>query len=595
MHKFSVWAPKAKTIAVKLDAEAYPMDGPDEKGYWSCSAEAARAGSDYAFLLDGDPIPYPDPQGAWQPHGVHGASRIVDHSAFCWTDQSWQAPPLETAILYELHVGTFTPQGTFDGVIERLNYLLALGITHIQLMPIAEFPGEFGWGYDGVSLFAVRHQYGGPDGLKRLVDACHQRGLAILLDVVYNHFGPVGNYTNKFGFYQSDRHRTPWGEAINFEGRGSDEVRRFFCDNALMFLADYHFDGLRLDAVHEFIDRSAIHFMEQLTIEVEALSRKLRRRLSLIAESDLNDPRLVTRRDQGGYGMDAQWNDDFHHALFTVLYGAERAGYYRDFGSLAVLVQALQHAFVYRGQYSLYRGHSHGRPTDGLPLHRFIGFIQNHDQVGNRAKGDRLEHLIGMSLSKVAAGLVLTAPFIPMLFQGEEFAASNPFQFFAHHEDEEMAKAISTGRKRDFAAFGWSPDAIPEPESRATLDRSKLNWDETAKPQHEEMLAWYTQLIHLRRTTPCLNDGDRSNTQITFDEAGRWLIMQRGSIQILCNLGEQEQTIQCKPNSSLLLASAVNLRLEKSNVLLPAHSLAITCWNADFRRHGPFEESNPKA
>jgi maltooligosyltrehalose trehalohydrolase len=579
MHKFSVWAPKARTVAVKLDAVAYPMAGPNEMGYWSCFVETAAPGSEYVFLLDSDPIPYPDPRSAWQPHGVHGASRIFDHSAFCWTDQSWLAPPLETAILYELHVGTFTPQGTFDGVIEHLEYLLALGITHIQLMPAAEFPGDFGWGYDGVSLFAVRHQYGGPEGLKRLVNACHQCGLAVLLDVVYNHFGPVGNYTNKFGFYQSDRHRTPWGEAINFEGAGSDAVRRFFCDNALMFLSDYHFDGLRLDAVHELIDRSAIHFMEQLTTEVEALSKKLGRRLSLIAESDLNDPRVVTARSQGGYGMDVQWSDDFHHALFTVLYGAERTGYYSDFGSLAVLVKALQHAFVYEGQYSLYRGHSHGRPTDGLSLHRFLGFIQNHDQVGNRAKGDRIEHLIGMSLSKVAAGLVLTAPFIPMLFQGEEFAASSPFQFFAHHEDEEMAKAVSAGRRRDFAAFGWSPDAIPDPESRATLDRSKLNWDEIAKPPHDEMLTWYTHLIHLRRTTPCLNDGDRSNIQITFDEVDRWLIMERGSIQIICNLGEQDQTIHCKPHSSLLLASTLDVRSEDSSVVLPGYSMAITSIN----------------
>ncbi len=576
MHSFSVWAPKIKRLAVKVGQQTYPMSGPNEQGYWNASVDEAVAGSDYAFLLDSDTTAYPDPRSAWQPHGVHGASRIVDQSAFCWTDQAWQTPPLETAILYELHVGTFTPQGTFDAAVERLDYLVALGITHVELLPITEFPGDFGWGYDGVSLFAVRHQYGGPDGLKRLVDQCHQHGLAVIVDVVYNHFGPVGNYANKFGFYQSDRHHTPWGEAINFESGGSDEVRRFFCDNAIMFLADYHVDGLRLDAVHEFIDQSAIHFMEQLAIEVDALSKKLGHRKVLIAESDLNDPRLVTPRDQRGYGLDAQWSDDFHHALFTILHPSEKTGYYADFGSLAMLAKALKEAFVYDGQYSLYRGHSHGRSAQGLSLHRFLGYIQNHDQVGNRATGDRLEHIIGPELSKVAAGLVLMAPFIPMLFQGEEFAASSPFQFFAHHEEAELAKAVSEGRKRDFAAFGWHPDSVPDPESQATFERSTLKWDEVTMPPHQEMLTWYTDLIRLRRATPGLNVGDASTIEITFDESERWLVMDRGAIQVVCNFSDAVQTLPCKPNASLLLASSSEVRCAESNVVLPARSLAIT-------------------
>ena len=314
---------------------------PASSGWWSATVEEAGPGTDYAFLMDDDPTPYPDPRSAWQPNGVHGPSRVVDHAAFEWNDAAWQAPPLSGAVIYELHIGTFTQEGTFDAAIERLDHLVELGITHVELMPVAAFPGEFGWGYDGVALFAVQEPYGGPDGLKRLVDACHLRGIGVLIDVVYNHFGPVGNYTGKFGPYLTDRHHTPWGDAVNFEGAGSDEVRRFFCDNALMWMRDYHIDGLRLDAVHEFVDRSAIHFLEQLSAEVEVLSSTLGRRLVLIAESDLNDPRVVTPREAGGYGMDAQWSDDFHHALFTVLHVDERQGLLRDFGSFENLAKSL--------------------------------------------------------------------------------------------------------------------------------------------------------------------------------------------------------------------------------------------------------------
>jgi maltooligosyltrehalose trehalohydrolase len=574
MHEFRVWAPKAEVLAVKIGDRTYPMRESSDAGYWTATVDEAGPGTDYAFLLDEDTTPYPDPRGAWQPHGVHGASRLVDHSAFQWTHASWQVQPLSAAVIYELHIGTFTTEGTFDAAIARLEYLSALGITHIELMPVAEFPGDFGWGYDGVSLFAVRHQYGGPDGLKRLVDACHGHGIAVIIDVVYNHFGPIGNYTNKFGPYQKDKHRTPWGEAINFEGEGSDEVRRFFCDNALMFLRDYRADGLRLDAVHEFIDRSAIHFMEQLSKEVEALSATLGRPLALIAESDLNDPRVVASRESRGYGFHSQWSDDFHHALFTVLH-EERTGYYEDFGSFAYLAKALTQAFVYDGQYSRYRRRSHGRPADGLSMHCFLGYIQNHDQVGNRATGDRLEHLVGLDRAKVAAGLVLTAPFIPMLFQGEEFAASSPFQFFAHHEDQQMAKAVSEGRKRDFAAFGWSPDEVPDPESRATFDRSKLNWDEINKAPHKEMLAWVTDLIHLRRSSPSLNNGDRKQVHVTFDEEKRFLVMDRGPVKVMCNLGDSETAFDNSANLKLLLASSREVRSDGSRVILPANSLAI--------------------
>jgi maltooligosyltrehalose trehalohydrolase len=576
MHEFSLWAPKAKKIAVKIDDKQYPMAGPDEKGWWKASVEAAQPGTHYAFMLDDDATPYPDPRGLWQPNGVHGPTRIYDQTAFAWTDDRWQGPPLSGAVIYELHVGTFTAAGTFDAAIERLDYLSKLGITHVELMPVVEFPGKHGWGYDGVALFAVNNLYGGPDGLKRFIDACHAHGLAVLIDVVYNHFGPVGNYTTKFGPYLTDLHCTPWGDAVNFEDSGSDEVRRFFCDNALMWMRDYHADGLRLDAVHAFIDRSAIHFMEQLSAEVEVLSSTLERKLVLIAESDLNDPKLVRPREADGYGMDAQWSDDFHHALFTILnVEKDGKGYYADFGTFEKLAKSLTDVFVYDGVYSRYRGRTHGRPVNGLSAHHFVGFIQNHDQVGNRATGDRLEHIVGMRRAKVAAGIVLTAPFIPMIFQGEEFAASTPFQYFADHEDPEMAKAVREGRQREFAAFGWDPNEIPDPEKLETFEQSKLNWNEIEQDSHGEMLDWYRRLIALRRRSASLNDGDMRRVSVKFDEEEHWLTMNRGQVRVLCNLGGKPAELENPAGLPLILASDTNISIKDKMVVLPPGSLAI--------------------
>jgi maltooligosyltrehalose trehalohydrolase len=552
------------------------MLGPDERGWWSASAKQADAGSDYGFAVDDDATIYPDPRSQWQPNGVHGMSRIYDQSAFAWSDDGWEATPLERGVIYELHVGTFTPRGTFDAAIERLDYLVELGITHVELMPVAAFPGRHGWGYDGAALFAVYEVYGGPDGLKRLVDACHTRGLAVLLDVVYNHFGPVGNYSGKFGSYLTDKHRTPWGGAVNFEDRGSDEVRRFFCDNALMWMRDYHIDGLRLDAVHEFVDRSAVHFMEQLSEEVWNLSASLGRRLVLIAESDLNDPRVVKPRNAGGYGMDAQWSYDFHHALFTVLHGGEgEKGYYVDFGSVAKLAKALTRTFVQDGTYSQYRGQSHGRPVGDISPHRFLGYIQNHDQVGNRAIGDRIEQVVGMDRAKVAAGIVLTAPFVPMVFQGEEFAASTPFQYFADHEDPEMAKSVKEGRQSEFAAFGWPPENVPDPENAETFLRSKLNWDQVHEGSHEEMLEWYRRLIGLRRRSPSLNDGQLGQTEVSFDEAKHWLVITRGGVIVMCNLGEGEVELNRPKPFPLLLGSRADVEVVGNYVVLPPNTLAV--------------------
>jgi maltooligosyltrehalose trehalohydrolase len=576
MHEFTVWAPNARKVSVKSGDSTFPMRGPSERGWWSVSVEQAGPGTDYGFVLDDDAKAWPDPRSQWQPNGVHGLSRVYDQSTFAWSDGGWQAPPLGQAVIYELHIGTFTPEGTFDAAIKRLDYLVELGITHVELMPVAAFPGGQGWGYDGASLFAVTDLYGGPDGLKRLVDAFHARGLAVLLDVVYNHFGPVGNYSGKFGPYITERHRTPWGGAINFEDWGSDEVRRFFCDNALMWMRDYHIDGLRLDAVHEYFDRSAIHFMEQLSSEVSELSKELGRRLVLIAESDLNDPRIVKVREAGGYGMDAQWSDDFHHALFTVLQNEREKGYYVDFGTMAKLAKSLTDTFVQDGTtYSQYRGRSHGRPANDLSPQQFVGFIQDHDQVGNRAVGDRVVEVVGMDRAKVAAGIVLTAPFIPMLFQGEEYAASTPFQYFADHEDAEMAKAVKEGRQGEFAAFGWKPEDIPDPEKVETFQRSKLNWNEIHEGRHEEMLEWYRRLITLRRDSPSLNDGTPRQTKASFDEDKRWLVMERGDMTVMCNLGISPVELENSRQLPLLLGSRADVEVAADKVVLPPDTLVV--------------------
>ncbi|HMF53279.1 MAG TPA: malto-oligosyltrehalose trehalohydrolase, partial [Edaphobacter sp.] len=555
---------------------SHPMSTIDDRGWWSAQVEDAGPGTDYAFLLEDDATPYPDPRAMWMPNGVHAASRVYGAGRFAWTDERWQAPPLASAVIYEMHVGTFTPEGTFDGAIGRLDHLVELGLTHVELMPVAEFPGDFGWGYDGVALFATRELYGGPDGLKRLVDACHDRGLAVLLDVVYNHFGPVGNYTARFAPYLTNNHCTPWGDAVNLEFADSDPVRRFFCDNALMWMEEFHIDGLRLDAVHEFVDRSAIHFMEQLAAEVEELSTRLGRRFVLVAESDLNDPRVVRPREANGYGMDAQWNDDFHHALFTVIDpGGEGKGYYADFGSMERLAKALTQTFVYDGVYSGYRRRVHGRRVEGLSTHRFVGFIQNHDQVGNRATGDRLEHIVGLDRARAALGLVMTSPFIPMLFQGEEFVTSTPFQYFAHHEDKEMARSVSEGRKREFSAFGWSPDEIPDPESKETFERSKLKWSETNEGVHAEMLKWCKKLIALRRSSASLSSGESGKTSVRFDEAGKWLVMDRGRVRVMCNFGEAPVELENIEGYRLEFQSYKDVRISGRSVLLPAARFAV--------------------
>lgn len=575
MHRFEVWAPDARSVAVQADGQVYRMRGPDDRGWWCIDVETAGPGTDYGYLVNDDTTPYPDPRSQWQPNGVHARSRVYDQSAFKWGDVGFQAPPLAGAVIYELHVGTFTPEGTLDAAIGKLDYLAGLGVTHVELMPVASFDGYHGWGYDGVALFAVHEPYGGPDGLKRFVDVAHQRGLAVLLDVVYNHFGPSGNYTGRFGPYLTGAHKTPWGGAVNLEGPGAYEVRRFFCDNAITWMRDFHIDGLRIDAVHALVDRSAIHFLEQLAAETEALSATLGRRLVLVAESDLNDPRVIKPRDCGGFGLDAQWSDDFHHALFTIVSGEKPAGYYADFGSLAQLAKALEKTFVYDGVYSRYRRRIHGRPVANLSQHRFLGFIQNHDQVGNRALGDRVAQIAEIKRAKIAATLVLLGPFVPMIFQGEEWAASSPFQYFADHENPELARQVSEGRKREFAAVGWDPASIPDPEKPETFLRSKLDWREQAESPHTEMLAWYRRLIELRRAAACLNNGEPGNTRVSYGETEKWLVMTRGSIAVYCNFAVANRSVPVVIGAEIVLASGPGIRVEQERVVLPPGSVAV--------------------
>ena len=573
MHTFKVWAPLPKKVEVQVKGKILPLTAL-ANGWWTAEVAPAGPGDDYGFILD-DEGPFPDPRSAWQPHGVHGLSRLVEHGAHVWTDAGWQAPPLSSAVVYELHLGTFTPEGTCAAAIERLDHLVGLGVTHVELMPVNEFPGKRGWGYDGAELFAPHHVYGGPDGLKRLVEACHARRLAVLLDVVYNHLGPDGNYLPKFAPCFTERHCSPWGRGLNFDGPDSDGMRRFFCDNALMWLRDYHFDGLRLDAVHAIIDTSAETFLEQLSIEVEQLEARLGRHLVLIAESDSNDPRLLWPRECGGSGLAAQWNDDFHHALHSVLSG-ERDGYYADFGALGDLAAALRHAYVYDGRYSAHRKRRHGRSTDGLSGHRFLAYSQNHDQIGNRVQGDRSSQFLSVGRLKIAAVLVLTSPFVPMLFQGEEWGATTPFLYFTDYQEAGLAAGARERRCREFAAFGWKPGEVPDPQACGSFEASKLDWTELKSGPHDDLLEWHRRLIKLRHDEPELTDGRKEAVQTRFSEAGRWLAVERGTLTVACNLGNAGQTIPLRAGEHrVIMASAPAGEKLRDQIQLPQDSVVI--------------------
>ena len=572
MHKFKLWAPKPESVAVEVSGQEFSMQRGNG-GWWTAELADAGPGTDYGFRLDGGKT-IPDPRSPYQPDGIHGLSRLVDHAAFSWSDAQFQARPLSSGIIYELHIGTFTEQGTFLSAIDKLDYLVNLGVTHLELMPVSEFSGFWGWGYDGVDLYAPHHSYGPPDNLKALVDACHAKVLAVLLDVVYNHLGPTGNYLPQFGPYFTNAYSTPWGSAVNLDHMGSHEARRFLLDNALMWLRDYHVDGLRLDAIHAFQDDSAVHFLEQLSFEVENLAAHLGKHFVLIAESDLNDPRVVRSRDAHGFGMDAQWSDDLHHALHSVLTG-ETSGYYEDFGRLQDLATALKEAFVFNGNYSEHRQRHHGRRPLGVSGHRFLAYSQNHDQIGNRATGQRLSQLISPGAQKIAAALVLTSPFLPMLFMGEEFSASTPFQYFTQHEDRELAHNVSEGRRREFAAFGWAPTDVPDPQCAETFQRSKLNWHEVSAEQHADMLAFYRQLIALRKRIPNLTDGRLDEVETCYSEEDRWLVVSRGSIQVVCNFSHSHQTIPVAENVEPLLSSGSKCEISRASIQMEPESVAV--------------------
>jgi maltooligosyltrehalose trehalohydrolase len=524
---FRVWAPRAQQVEVRIvapDQRIIPLRR-GERGYHQAVAESVGPGAHYFYRLEGEKE-RPDPASRFQPEGVHGPSQVVD-PRFPWDDASWFGIPLRDYIIYELHVGTFTAEGTFAAVVPHLEQLKEIGITALELMPVAQFPGSRNWGYDGTYPFAVQNSYGGPDGLKRLANACHQRGLAVVLDVVHNHLGPEGNYLGDFAPYFTDRYRTPWGPAVNFDGPNSDEVRRFFIENALYWVTEFHVDALRIDAVHAILDFSAKPFLQELAEAVHAQSERLNRRIYLIAESDLNDARLIRSPEVGGFGLDAQWNDDFHHALHTLLTG-EHTGYYEDFGEIRHLVKAHREGFVYSGAYSGYRRRRHGNSSRSLPAHRFVVFAQNHDQVGNRPGGERLSWLVSFEALKLAAGVVLLSPFVPLLFMGEEYGETAPFEYFVSHSDPGLIEAVRRGRREEFAAFRWQ--GVPsDPQDEATFLQAKVNHELRRQGDHRVLLDFYREVMRLRKELPALNRLSLEHLEVDWLERDRVLVLRRWS------------------------------------------------------------------
>lgn len=536
---FTVWAPAAKQVELVIGQETTPMLRA-AGGWWGHTREAEQ-GTLYQFRIDGG-APLPDPRSKWQPEGVHGPSCMIDMTDLRPQDRAiFRARPLSEAIIYEMHIGTFTPEGTYGGAQSKLDYLLELGITHVELMPLASFPGSRGWSYDGVHLFAPYPGYGTPGELANFVEACHVRGIAVILDVVYNHLGPDGNYLPCFGPYFAKGVSTPWGEGLNCDGEESDEVRAFVIDNALMWLRDYGFDGLRLDAIHAIVDSRAVHLLEELGTRVRELGIEEQRPLILIAESNLNDPRVVRPVAAGGLGLDAHWADELHHAIHVFLTG-EREGYYADFGGLADVAATLREGYLFQGQFSPSRKRSHGRPPVGVTPDQLIVCSQNHDQIGNRAHGERLSQLLSAEKLKAAATLVLLSPYVPLLFQGEEWAARTPFLFFSDHQAEELRRIIREARCEEFAAFGWGED-VPDPSEEETFLRSRLNWQEIEEPDQQNMLDWYRHLIRLRRERPAGN----LVLQVEIGEDKNWLRMQCGTLMAVINFADAHQILPLPP------------------------------------------------
>ncbi|HEY6423192.1 MAG TPA: malto-oligosyltrehalose trehalohydrolase [Pseudonocardiaceae bacterium] len=571
--EFTVWAPQRHRVRVVADGAEHELTRRTG-GWWGVDVDSARPGTDYVFRLDEEDTPLPDPRSRWQPDGVHTSSRVYDHGAFPWTDQAWTGRTLTGSVLYELHIGTFTPTGTFDSAIERLDHLVELGVDLVEVMPVNAFDGPRNWGYDGVGWYAVTENYGGPDGFKRFVDACHARGLGVVLDVVYNHLGPSGAYLDRFGPYFAGNNI--WGPALNLDGPQSDEVRHYVIDNAVAWLRDYHLDGLRLDAVHALRDTRAIHLLEELAVEVDTLAVHLRRPLSLIAESDLNDPHLVTPRAAGGYGLAAQWDDDIHHCLHATLTG-ERQGYYADFGALPDLARTLRNAFFHDGRWSDFRQRTHGRQVDTarLPGGKFVAYLQNHDQVGNRAAGDRLSATLSPGLLACGAVLVLCSPYTPMIFMGEEWAATTPFQFFSLMPDPALRDAIRRGRYAEFAEHGWAEVDVPDPNAEQTFLRSKLDWTEPGTGPHAALLHIYRELIALRRSWPDLTDPQLDRLTVDVDAEARTLVLHRGALRVAVNLSGQALTIALGRRANRILLASGKATTTPDAVQLDGESFAV--------------------
>jgi maltooligosyltrehalose trehalohydrolase len=573
--RFEVWAPRAQsTVDLVLDDRRVPLARDD--GWWSVEAEVS-GDARYWYSIDGGEL-LTDPRARRLPDGPEGAAALYDPDEFEWNDHAWRGVHLPGAVLYELHVGTFTVAGTFEAAIEHLDHLVDLGIDAVEVMPVATFPGQYGWGYDGVGLYAVHEPYGGPVGLCRFVDACHSRGLGVILDVVYNHLGPSGNRLSDFGPYFTGKYGTPWGDALNLDDADSDPVRAFIIGNATMWLQQFHVDGLRLDAVHALFDDRAVTLLEELAAGVNALGAGLGRPLWLIAESDRNDPLTVTPREAGGLGLHAQWADDVHHALHVFLTG-ETQGYYADFTTDDALTKVLETVFLHDGTYSTFRRRTHGRPVDRATTlgWRFVASLQTHDQVGNRARGERLSVLVSTGLLACGAALLLTCPATPMLFMGEEWGASTPWQYFTDHTDRGIAEAVRRGRRAEFASHGWRSADIPDPQAPATVERSRLDWAERSRPPHDRLLRWYRDLIRLRRTTPDLGDPRLDQVSVEHDLPARTVLVRRSEHAVLVNAGRQPRsfTLEDAERIEILASWDASGSVDGRTVSVPPESATI--------------------
>ena len=549
---FCVWAPDKKKVELELNPDQLPVYMPmvkDRQGYWELKV-ALEAGTKYKYRIDGGQS-VPDPASRSQPDGVHGPSVLTDKLSSERDDEDWSPPALGDLIMYEIHTGCFSQGQNFQGIIEKLDYLREVGINAIELMPVAAFPGVRNWGYDGVCAFAVQESYGGLTGLKELINAAHKKGIAVIMDVVYNHTGPDGNYLSFWGPYFTTKYKSFWGQSFNLDDKFSDAVRNYIIQNALMWLDEFHVDGLRLDAVHAIIDHAAIHLMQELRENVTALSERIKQKKLLIAEIDLNDVRYIGSPEKGGYGLDAQWADEFHHSLHSLLTG-EQTGYYEDFGRTEHLVKAINKSYVYDGNYSVHRKRHFGSDATALSADRFVVFTQNHDQTGNRWKGERLSTLVSFSKLKLAAAVMLLSPYIPLIFMGEEYAEKNPFLFFIDYTDPALTESTRKGRKEEFAYFGSESD-FPDPASAETFVQSGLSWNRS-DASSQEMLKWYQWLIRFRKTRRAMKGKLRTEFD-AVSPADKLIVMNRthggDHIQIVFNFSDSPQLVSLGNNGML--------------------------------------------